>query len=131
MTKADDKMRTNFHHMTRMLDQLEADLEGVAARSERIPQAWHAIAKGGGRGAKVKITLWVEADVLAFFRAIGTGHTSRMADVLKTFMHARLAGLVKGPEAVDYYPKAEVEALGKLQKGTAVMLEALRREREK
>jgi hypothetical protein len=25
-----------------------------------------------------------------------------MAEVLKTFMHARLAGVVKGPETVDY-----------------------------
>ncbi len=130
MTKADDRMRANFHHMTQMLDRLGADLEGAAARGERIPQAWHEIAKSGGRGAKVKMTLWVEADVLAFFRAMGTGHTTRMADVLKTFMHARLAGLVKGPEAVDYDPRAEAETVAKLQRGTAVMLEALRRERE-
>ena len=96
MTKADDKLRANFHQMTRMLDQLETDLEGAVARSERIPEAWHAIAKSGGRGAKVKMTLWVEADVLAFFRAMGTGHTPRMADVLKTFMHAR--------HFVQFYP---------------------------
>ena len=102
MTRADEKMRANFHHMSRMLDRLETDLEGAVARGGKMPEAWHAIAQGGGRGAKVKMTLWVEADVLAFFRAMGTGHTTRMADVLKTFMHARLAGVVKGPEAVEY-----------------------------
>ena len=128
MTKADDRMRANFHHMTQMLDRLEADLEGAAARGGRIPQAWHEIAKSGGRGAKVKMTLWVEADVLAFFRAMGTGHTSRMADVLKTFMHARLAGVVKGPEAVEY--GGQVDAVGRLKARTAELMEALRRERE-
>jgi len=130
MTKAYDKMRTNHHYMTETLDRLEADMQGAAARSAMIPEAWHAIAQSGGRGAKVKMTLWVERDVLAFFRAIGTGHTTRMADVLKAFMHARLAGLVKGPEAVDYGGRVEVDAVGRLKASTAALVEALRRERE-
>ena len=130
MTRADDKKRANFHHMAQTLERLETDLAGAVARSEMIPEAWHRIAQSGGRGAKVKMTLWVERDVLAFFRTMGTGHTTRMADVLKTFMHARLAGLVKGPEAVEYRPKAEVEAVGRLQRSTAALVEALRRERE-
>ena len=128
MTRAEEKKRTNFHHMAQTLERLEADLEGVVAIGERIPEAWHAIAMGGGRGAKVKMTLWVEADVLAFFRAMGTGHTSRMADVLKTFMHARLAGLVKGPEAVEY--GGQGDAVARLKARTAELMEALRRGRE-
>lgn len=130
MTKADDRMRANFHHMTQVLDGLEADLASAVARGGMIPEAWHGIARSGGRGAKVKMTLWVEADVLAFFRAMGTGHTTRMADVLKTFMHARLAGLVKGPETAEHGGQAGVDAVARLQKGTAALMEALRRERE-
>lgn len=128
MTRAEDKKRENYHYMAQALRRLETDLHGAVAGSGLIPEEWHAIARGGGRGAKVKLTLWVERDVLAFFRAMGTGHTTRMADVLKTFMHARLAGLVKGPEAVDYGAKAEAE--GKLQRSTAALIEAFRRERE-
>lgn len=67
-----------------------------------VPEAWHDIATGAGQGRKVKVTMWVEADVLRFFRSLGAGHTTRMAEVLATFMHARLAGVVKGPEDVDY-----------------------------
>ena len=88
-----------------------------------VPKAWHAIAKGSGRGAKAKITLWVEADVLAFFRAMGTGHTSRMADVLKALMSARL---VNGPVVVEY--GGQVDAVGRLQRRTAALIEALRRQ---
>lgn len=130
MTKADDRKRENYHYMAEALRRLETDLHGAVAGSGLIPEEWHQIAQGGGRGAKVKLTLWVEADVLAFFRAMGTGHTTRMADVLKTFMHARLAGVVKGPEAVDYRAPAEVDAVGRLQRRTAALVEALRRERE-
>lgn len=102
MTKAQDVAKQNYHYMAEGLRRLERALHGGRQASGMIPPEWQNIAIGGGQGAKVKITLWVEADVLAFFRAIGRGHTTRMADVLKTFMHARLAGVVKGPEAVNY-----------------------------
>ena len=128
MTRADDKKRENHHRMAETLDRLEAEIAATVARGAMIPAAWHQIAQGGGRRAKVKMTLWVEAEVLAFFRAMGVGHTSRMADVLKAFMHARLAGMVKGPEDVRY--AVGVDAVGKLQKSTAALMEALRRERE-
>jgi uncharacterized protein (DUF4415 family) len=102
MTKAETTRKIHYHRMAEGLKQLEAALQGRLAESGVIPPEWHAIAQGQGAGAKVKLTLWVEADVLRFFRAMGRGHTTRMADVLRTFMQARLAGVVKGPEDVDY-----------------------------
>ena len=95
----------NYHYMAEAMRRLEEALHGRIASSGVIPPEWQSIAQGGCDRPKVKMTLWVEADVLAFFRAMGRGHTTRMADVLKTFMHARLAGVVKGPEAVGYAPK--------------------------
>ena len=35
---------------------------------------------------------------------MGAGHLPRMNAVLRSFMYARLAGVVKGPEAVAYGP---------------------------
>ena len=102
MTKAQDAAKQNYHYMAEAMRRLERALHGRLGASGLIPPEWQAIAQGGGQGGKVKITLWVEADVLAFFRSRGRGQTTRMADVLKAFMHARLAGVVKGPEAVDY-----------------------------
>ena len=126
MTRADDKKRENHHRMAETLDRLEAEIAATVARGAMIPAAWHQIAQGGGRRAKVKMTLWVEAEVLAFFRAMGVGHTSRMADVLKAFMHARLAGMVKGPEDVRYAGVSE--PMDGLDRTLADVMEAVRRE---
>ncbi|TGD64651.1 hypothetical protein EYC08_10255 [Tabrizicola sp. WMC-M-20] len=102
MTKADDTRKASYHRMAESLRDLERALHGAARGAGAVPDEWHAIAQGVGAGRKVKLTLWVEADVLRFFRSLGKGHTTRMAEVLSTFMHARLAGVVKGPEDVDY-----------------------------
>ena len=124
MTRAGDKKRENHHYMAELFERLEADINATVARNKVIPEQWHQIAQGGGRRAKVKMTLWVEAEVLAFFRAMGTGHTTRMADVLKAFMHARLAGMVKGPEAVAY----GAEGGDGLERSLAELMEAVRGE---
>jgi hypothetical protein len=89
MTKAETTRKAQYHRMAEGLKQLEAALQGRLAESGVIPPEWHAIAQGQGAGAKVKLTLWVEADVL------------------RTFMQARLAGVVKGPEDVDYSWRAD------------------------
>ena len=102
MTKANDNRKASYHRMAEGLRNLERALHGARRGEGAVPEDWHAIAQGVGAGRKVKLTLWVEADVLRFFRSMGKGHTTRMAEVLSTFMHARLAGVVKGPEGVDY-----------------------------
>lgn len=107
MTKAETTRKVQYHRMAEGLKQLEAALQGRLEGSGVIPPEWHAIAQGQGAGQKVKLTMWVEADVLRFFRAMGRGHTTRMAEVLRTFMQARLAGVVKGPEDVDYSWRAD------------------------
>ncbi|GAB1362228.1 hypothetical protein MASR1M32_14640 [Rhodobacter sp.] len=76
--------------------------------------------------------MWVEADVLRFFRSLGLGHTTKMADVLAAFMHARLAGVVKGPEDVDYFEAeresrsrraAQMKALGRVGRAARAALD--------
>ena len=48
--------------------------------------------------------------MLAFFRAMGAGYLPRMNAVLRTFMLARLAGVVTGPESVGYSPSLDDQA---------------------
>lgn len=48
--------------------------------------------------------------MLVFFRAMGAGYLTRINAVLRTFMLARLAGVVTGPEGVSYAPSLEDEA---------------------
>jgi uncharacterized protein (DUF4415 family) len=102
MTRTEEKTRAHYHQMAEALRRLERALHGANRGEGAVPEAWHAIAQGAGAGRKVRVSLWLEADVLRFFRSMGAGHTTRMAEVLATFMHARLAGVVKGPEHVDY-----------------------------
>lgn len=110
MATRTEKRRAAYHRMAEGLRRLEAALHGPDGGQAAVPAAWHDIAQATGPGRKVKVTLWIEADVLRFFRATGAGHTTRMAEVLATFMHARLAGVVKGPEDVDYAPPVAAAA---------------------
>ncbi|WP_157792000.1 BrnA antitoxin family protein [Pseudorhodobacter sp. MZDSW-24AT] len=128
MSTKDDNRKASYHRMAEGLRDLERALHGPRRGQGAVPEAWHAIAQAVGPGRKVKLTLWVEADVLRFFRSLGKGHTTRMAEVLATFMHARLAGVVKGPEDVDYSglyrTEEEAAALAARQKRERDALEA-------
>ncbi len=103
-----EKARANYHHMAEALLTLERDLHRGRAKGA-IPPEWHGIALERGPGRKTKATIWMEEDVLRFFKGMGRGHTARMAEVLRTFMHARLAGVLKGAEGVDYSPRPAPE----------------------
>lgn len=94
--------RENVHYMIDAMRRFEWDAHHHIMIEGRIPPEWHEIARERGRSRKERITTAVEVDVLRFFRSMGKGYQERMNDVLRTFMHARLAGLVDGPETADY-----------------------------
>lgn len=96
------RQREHTHYLAEVLRTLERDLHGRIAEAGLIPPEWQAIALERGARPKVRLCLWVEADVLGFYRSQGAGHTRRMAEVLRSFMHARLAGILRGPEHTDY-----------------------------
>ena len=57
----------------------------------------------------MKVNLGLEADVVKFFKSMGAGYGPRINDVLKSYMYARLAGVIKGAETTDHFRKrAEV-----------------------
>ena len=99
MTKTE---RVNFHYLMDAMRRLEWDMHNEVLRQQRIPAQWHEIAKERGRKAKVRVTTMVEEDVLRFFKSMGRGYQERMNDVLRAFMHGRLAGIVDRPDT----PKA-------------------------
>jgi hypothetical protein len=115
-----------YHQLGQVLRDLESDLNWGLAGSPRIPPEWHQIAQARVQPAKDKVTLRVDSDVLAFFRAMGTGHLTRMNDVLRAFMLARLAEVVKG-QAV-YAPPPEGEPLSAEEKRFFEFLEWLGRQ---
>ncbi len=96
-----------YHQLGQTLRDLETDLRWGLEGSVRIPAAWHQIALGPAVPAKDKLTLKLDADLLRFFRAMGRGYTSRINAVLRSFMLARLAEVVKA--SPDYQPTPQDE----------------------
>ncbi|GAB1481060.1 hypothetical protein MASR2M74_36430 [Paracoccaceae bacterium] len=93
--------KTAYHHLAQTLRDLETDLRWGLEGSPRIPADWHRIAQEVGPPPKKQITLRLDEDVWRFFRSMGGGHLTRMNAVLRAFMLARLAEVVK---AEDFTP---------------------------
>lgn len=110
LTKAERDRAIAYHRLARTMRELEADLRWGLTDSLRIPAAWHEMLREPAAARKAKLTLRVDEDVAAFFRAMGPGHLARMNAVLRAFMLTRLAGVATGPEAVGYRPTPEEEA---------------------
>lgn len=90
--------RSHFNTLATSLRDLETDLRWGLEGSDRIPAAWAEIAAEPFCPVKEKLSLRVDEDVVAFFRATGQGYLTRMNKVLRAYMLARLAGVVKGAE---------------------------------
>ena len=98
MAKRGKVQQEHFNYFTDLMKQIEWDLHQEILDAKRIPPEWHEIAKEKGQAEKVRLTLRVDADVVRFFRRFGRGYQARMNDVLATWMHGRLAGLIDGPD---------------------------------
>ncbi|MBK8440042.1 MAG: BrnA antitoxin family protein [Rhodobacter sp.] len=81
-------------------------------RADRAhPREWHEI-KAPPAPEQEKVTLRLEKDVLRFFRQMGVGYAGRINDVLKSYMYARLTGLLRGAETTDHFRQREVHHAG-------------------
>ena len=96
--------KLHYHNLATTLRDLEADLRWGLDGSARIPAAWSEIALTPVEPFKRKLTLRVDEDVARFFKAMGRGYLTQMNRVLRAYMEARLAGVVKGAEAAVYEP---------------------------
>jgi uncharacterized protein (DUF4415 family) len=117
--------RDAFNEMVAIMSRFEWDMAHRATREARIPDEWREVWEGRTR-RKRKLSFWIDEDVVKFFRSLGPGYGPRMNDVLRSFMLARLAGLIEREDLLAEYrerwmgrPKpsvaellAEVERLG-------------------
>jgi hypothetical protein len=106
-----ETIRKHYHGLAEVLRGLEVDLRWGLEGSDRIPAEWHRIAAEPQPAKKTHLTIRVDEDVVKFFRATGPGYLTLMNRVLRAYMEARLAGVVKGAEAVDYRPSGLEEYL--------------------
>ena len=104
MASRKPNLQAQYHNLAQTLRGLEEDLRWGLDGSPRIPAAWSAIALEPAVPCKTPVTIRVDEDVVRFFRAMGRGYLTQMNRVLRAFMEARLAGVVKGAEAAVYEP---------------------------
>jgi hypothetical protein len=84
----------------RHLWELEKDSLEVSIRRE-VPEAWHTLeADMDVIESKVKVTLYLDASVAGFYRAMGKGYQERINRILATWANLKIAGLVELETAV-------------------------------
>lgn len=132
-TRSDKDRLAAYHELAETMRGLEEDLRWGLNDTLRIPHEWREIAARPGVPAKRMVTIRLDEDVLAFFRAMGAGYLTRINAVLRTFMLARLAGVVTGPEGMTYAPSPEDQAqvLRREILDHAIAVEAAREARER
>ncbi|MFN3279233.1 MAG: BrnA antitoxin family protein [Paracoccus hibiscisoli] len=111
ITKAEGTRRANYHYMADAMRMLEWDLHSTVMARMRIPDDWHRIAQEKGTAPMTRVTLRLDADVVAFFRSMGPDWQVRVNRLMAAWMHARLAGLIEGAETMDYLARREAAGL--------------------
>ncbi|WP_297618545.1 BrnA antitoxin family protein [uncultured Roseicyclus sp.] len=94
------RQREHHFYMVEALRRFEWDMHQRIWLDQRIPQDWHEIASRR-ESAKTRVTVRLDQDVVRWFRSMGPGYQPRMNDVLRSFMHAKLAGLLRGEETIE------------------------------
>ena len=100
--KLTEKEARHRYWVAEALARLEYDVAHNLELSGRIPVEWHRLSVPS-ESPKTRITLRVESDVVKFYKSLGQGYQSRMNDVLKTFMHAKLARVLRGADTPEGY----------------------------
>ena len=93
--------RKHHYYMGDAMRRLEWDLHNHLFEARRIPKEWCEIATRNDT-SRTRVTMRVDDDVLKFFKSMGPGYQARMNLVLRTYMHGRLAKIVRGPDTTDW-----------------------------
>lgn len=107
LRKQTPRQRAQMTYMMDVMRRLEWDLHNTIELTGRIQEEWHEIAQATPRSVKKRVCVALEADVLKFFRSMGEGYGPRINDVLRSYMHARLAGVIRGAETLAHYRERE------------------------
>lgn len=97
--------KTERHHHYYMVDALrrfEYDMHNAIAMNGRVPPAWHDLATKR-ESEKMRLTVRLDTDVVKWFKSMGPGYQPRLNAVLRSFMHAKLMGLLQGDETLDMF----------------------------
>jgi len=83
------------------LMQLRLEAEALKLRDD-IPSAWHDVeSEHPCTPKKVKLTLTLDEDVVKYYRSMGRGFHARTNAILRTWMLARKAKMIRGVDDTD------------------------------
>ena len=71
VAKAEGTRYADYHYLADAMRMLEWNLHSTVMARMRIPDDWHCIAQEKGTAPKTRVTLRLDADVVAFFRSMG------------------------------------------------------------
>lgn len=103
--KMSERKLEYFYYMQVAQKRIEWEIANTLWRGWGLPYAWNEIAKGPREAPREKVTLYLDGNVMKFFRAMGRGSHARINDMLKVWMYARLLKLVHGPDKNDLFGK--------------------------
>ncbi|MBC7739461.1 MAG: BrnA antitoxin family protein [Candidatus Saccharibacteria bacterium] len=103
LTKMTPRQNAQFYYMMDVMRRFEWDMHNRIEQSGRIPSEWHDIAKERPDRVKRQVNIGLDEDVLKFFKSLGMGYGGRINLILKSFMHARLAGVLEGAETLNHF----------------------------
>lgn len=108
LTKMTARQNAQYYYMMDVMRRFEWDMHNRIEQSGRIPSEWHDIAKERPERVKVQVNIGLDQDVLKFFKSLGKGYGAKINLILKSFMHARLAGVLEGAETVNHFKTWEL-----------------------
>ena len=93
----------SFARMAADLEQQLTELDRLKLKHRLIPPGWHeAESLAPVKPRKTKLNLALDADMVAWFRALGSGYQPRMNVVLRAYMHAVIAREIERPGTRDW-----------------------------
>ncbi len=85
-SKAEER---SFARMLADLEEQEAYFERLKRTRSLVPPGWHSVERRAEiKPKKTKLTVTLDADMVAWFRGLGLGYQPRMNAVLRAYMHA-------------------------------------------
>ena len=99
------RQRTQTGLMIDAFRMVERDLHYRLLELRTIPKGWHDIHENRRERhpKRTRVTANFDADVVRFFKGLGPGYQWRMNEVLRAYMHGRLAKIIEGPDTTDYF----------------------------
>ena len=89
------RSKTEERSFARMLDDLESqeiEFELFKRTRSLVPPGWHSVeSRAPVKPKKTKLTVTLDADMVAWFRALGRGYQPRMNAVLRAYMRSVIA----------------------------------------